>query len=126
MLNLANPTETFKEREECRSKFLKEEQIMRHRLIVYLLATTLFLVGSIYTDLTYGQTVTCNIPPGGGTCDLPGFASVTFPPGAFVTPAAFVPVTVSVTAFPETDEEFGETGGDLRLPYEIRDLSEAA
>ena len=78
---------------------------MRNRFTVYLFIVLSF-VGFNYTGLAYGQTVTCNIPPGGGTCDLPGFASVIFPAGAFVTPAAFVPVTVSVTSSPETDQAF--------------------
>ena len=77
---------------------------MRVRLSVYLLAIVVAVLASNYTGTVYGQTVTCMIPPGGGTCNLPGFASVIFPPGAFVTPAAFTPVTVSVTSDPETDQ----------------------
>jgi len=89
---------------------------MPSRFTVYLFAIVSF-VGSNYIGLAYGQTVTCMIPPGGATCDLPGFASVTFPTGAFVTPAAFTPVTVSVTSSPQTQEALNVSVGvfDFRM-----------
>ena len=90
---------------------------MRSRLTAHFFAIVLSFVASIYSDLTYGQTVTCIIPPEGGTCDLPGFVSVTFPRGAFIVR---IPVTVSVTNFPETREVLDITVGNPRLPYEIR------
>lgn len=61
------------------------------------------------------------IPPGGGTITLEGYASVTFPAGAFATNQN---VSVFATSFPETEEDYNVSGSILkagpRLPYEIR------
>ena len=56
---------------------------MARRSFCYVLRTALLLLGVNYFDPVYGQTMKCDIPPEGGTCNLPGFASVVFPPGAF-------------------------------------------
>ena len=60
---------------------------------------------------------TGTISPQGGTVTLEGYASVTFPAGAF---AASQNVTVSATSLPETEEDFNVTAEGPRLPYEIR------
>ncbi|GEM_PF-1237408 len=62
-------------------------------------------------------TVTGIISPQGGTVTLEGYASVTFPAGAFATNRY---VTVSATASPKTQEDFNATAEGPRLPYEIR------
>ena len=66
-------------------------------------------------------SVTETITPQGGTITIEGYASVTFPAGAF---AASQSVTVSVTSSPETQEDYLESGeifkAGPRLPYEIR------
>jgi len=57
------------------------------------------------------------ISPQGGTVTLEGYATVTFPAGAFATSQN---VTVSATSSPETQEDFNVTAEGPRLPYEIR------
>jgi len=57
------------------------------------------------------------VSPRGGIVTLKGFASVIFPPGAFLSNT---PVTVSATSSPKTAKEFSETAEGPRVPYEIR------
>lgn len=66
-------------------------------------------------------SATGTIPSEGGTVTLEGYASVIFSAGAFT---ANQDVTVSATSFPETQEDYIESGSIFkaahRLPYEIR------
>ncbi len=61
------------------------------------------------------------IPPEGGIITLEGYASVTFPAGAFATSQD---ITIYVTSSPETQEDYDISGvifeAGPRLPYEIR------
>lgn len=63
-------------------------------------------------------SVTGIIPPEGGTITLEGYATVTFPAGAFTSSQD---VTISATSSPETENDYIQhTSGGPRLPYEIR------
>lgn len=75
----------------------------------------------VVTILGSLPSVTGIIYPQGGTITLEGYATVIFPAGAFTVSQN---ITVSATAFPETQEDFSITA-DIdelgpRLPYEIR------
>ncbi len=75
----------------------------------------------------FGPTGSAIIPADGGTVSIDGVASVDFPPGAFPSGS---PVTIAVTASPETDSAFLATT-DLflvhaRAPYEVRLHSQLA
>lgn len=62
------------------------------------------------------HAITANIPPLGGTIDLDGYLSVTFPQGAFNSPQN---VTLSVT--PSSSQDLFEANSTgPHLPYEIR------
>lgn len=71
----------------------------------------------IVTILGRFPSVTEIIPPEGGTVNLNGLASVTFPNGAFTFSNT---VKVSASNSPATQEDFSATAEGPRLPYEIR------
>ena len=72
----------------------------------------------VVTIMDAGESsVQSTIPPEGGTINLEGYASVTFPARAFT---AAQNVTLSSTASPVTQGEFEATALGPHLPYEIR------
>lgn len=63
------------------------------------------------------QTVTARISPLGGRLNIPEYALVAFPAGAF---DATQEVRMSLNASPSTQDIFEATAAGPRLPYEIR------
>ncbi len=66
------------------------------------------------------SVVSSLVPPEGGTVELPGFATVTFPSGAFESPRD---VTVAATSKPEESGLFGLSVGLHTPDHELRILA---
>ena len=90
-----------------------------------LLLSVLLFIGFGCTSATHSRhppanrpfsSVTKPIPPEGGTINLNGLATVTFPKGSFSSPQ---PVTITTTNSPDVHEDFSATAEGPRIPYEI-------
>lgn len=90
-----------------------------------LLFSVLALIGFGCSNATHGQQAIINrpfpsvaetVPTQGGTINLNGLASVSFPKGSF--PSAQT-VTVTAASSTDTHEAFSATAEGPRLPYEV-------